>query len=141
MASAMASIELAAEPDAVWGLIGGFGSLPDWRPYITFSQLGDGGRTRTLRNPDGDTIVERLIAYGDAARQYTHAIAQAPFPVIDHRSTLQVLPYGDGTRARVLWSGTFTESGVTHAEAAVIFQKTYDDGLKALWAHYQPRGT
>jgi len=77
MASAMASIELAAEPDAVWGLIGGFGSLPDWRPYITSSQLGDGGRTRTLRNPDGDTIVERLIAYGDAARQYTHAIAQA----------------------------------------------------------------
>ena len=57
MAQASASITLPATPDRVWQLIGGFDSLPDWLPYIPSSELSEGGRVRSLLNPDGDAIV------------------------------------------------------------------------------------
>jgi len=46
MAHAFASTDISASADQVWQLIGGFGSLPDWLPYISKSELseGDGGR-------------------------------------------------------------------------------------------------
>jgi ribosome-associated toxin RatA of RatAB toxin-antitoxin module len=39
MAQASATIDIPASPDEVWQLIGGFGSLPDWLPYIPKSEL------------------------------------------------------------------------------------------------------
>jgi hypothetical protein len=42
MASAAAAIDIPATPNTVWQLIGGFGSLPDWLPYIPSSELGEG---------------------------------------------------------------------------------------------------
>ena len=61
------SVELAFPADQVWHLIGGFGSLPDWLPYIPKSELREGGRTRHLADPDGSTIVERLVAFDEKA--------------------------------------------------------------------------
>jgi len=42
MAQAFSSIEIPPSPDEVWQLIGGFGSLPDWLPYIRKSELNEG---------------------------------------------------------------------------------------------------
>ena len=78
MAEASARIILSLPADHVWQLIGGFGSLPDWLPYIPKSELSEGGRVRHLANPDGDAIVERLIAFDHAARSYSYAILKAP---------------------------------------------------------------
>ena len=137
MANAQSHIEIAAAPGAVWQLIGGFNSLPEWLPYIPESQLSEGGRVRTLANPNGETIIERLVAFDQTARSYSYAILQAPFPVTDYLSTLQVKQTDDGKGSRVEWSGCFTPNGVSEQEAAKLFQGIYDDGLKALadgWA-------
>ena len=136
MASAAAAIDIPATPNTVWQLIGGFGSLPDWLPYIPSSELGEGGRTRRLGNPDGDIIVERLVALDDAARSYTYAILEAPFPVTDYLSTLRVLPAADGSGSRVEWSGQFTPQGVSDADAEQLFRGIYEDGLAALATRY-----
>jgi len=130
MASAFASVELHATPDAVWQLIGGFDALPDWLPYIPSSVLSEGGRIRTLANPGGEAIVERLVAFDDAARSYAYTILQAPFPVTGYRSTLRVIHVFD--RARVEWSGQFTPVGVSDEEASALFGGIYRDGLAAL---------
>ena len=130
MASAFASVELHATPDAVWQLIGGFDALPNWLPYIPSSVLSEGGRIRTLANPGGEAIVERLVAFDDAARSYSYTILQAPFPVTEYRSTLRVIHvFG---RARVEWSGQFTPVGVSDEEASALFGGIYRDGLAAL---------
>ena len=129
-AYASASVELDATPDQVWQLIGGFDSLPDWLPYIPRSVLSDGGRVRTLANPGGEAIVERLLTFDDAERSYSYAIEQAPFPVTQYRSTLQVHDV-DG-HARVVWSGRFTPVGVSTDEASRLFGDIYCDGLAAL---------
>ena len=107
--------------------------MPDWLPYIPKSELTDGGRIRHLANPDGDAIVERLIAFDDAARSYSYAILKAPFPVTDYQSTLRVAENNSNT-SRVEWFGSFTPSGVSEAEASKLFQGIYDTGLAALKA-------
>ena len=62
MAKALSSVELAVPADRLWHLIGGFGSLPDWLPYIPKSELHEGGRTRPPRQPRRE--YNRRTAYG-----------------------------------------------------------------------------
>jgi hypothetical protein len=136
MAQASASIDIPASPDQVWQLIGGFDSLPDWLPYIPKSELSEGGRVRRLANPSGETIVERLEAFDNAARSYSYSILQAPFPVTGYLSTLRVHETDGGKGSRVEWSGQFTPNGVSDEEASRLFQGIYEDGLKALAAGF-----
>ncbi|WP_327406816.1 SRPBCC family protein [Streptomyces sp. NBC_01288] len=133
MATTTASLDIPQNPDHVWQLIGGFGSLPDWLPYIPESELGEGGRVRRLTNQDGGVIVERLQAFDQAARSYSYAIEEAPFPVTGYLSTLRVhaVP-GSPDLSRVEWSGTFTPVGVTDTDAEELFHGIYADGLAAL---------
>ena len=132
MAQASASITLAATPDRVWQLIGGFDSLPDWLPYIPRSELSEGGRVRSLLNPAGDAIVERLEAFDNDARSYTYSILRAPFPVTGYRSTLRVVGLDDDRAARVEWSGRFTPAGVSDEQASDLFEGIYRALLAAL---------
>jgi D-threo-aldose 1-dehydrogenase len=117
-AKAAASIDVPAPVDEVWQLIGGFGSLPDWLPYIPKSELTEGGRVRRLVNPDGATIVERLIEYDHPGRSYSYAILEAPFPITGYLSTLRVGESDAGKGSHVEWSGEFTPRGMKNTEAA-----------------------
>lgn len=131
MASTIARIALPVAADRVWQLIGGFNALPDWLPYIPHSELSEGGRVRTLANPAGEAIVERLEAFNDKERYYSYSILQAPFPSTDYLATLRVKP--DGESASVVeWSGRFTPVGVSDEHVTQLFQGIYTDGLQAL---------
>jgi hypothetical protein len=131
MASTIASIKLPVSADEVWQLIGGFNALPDWLPYIPHSVLSEGGRVRTLANPAGVAIVERLEAFNDKERSYSYSILKAPFPARDYYATLRVK--AEGTAASVVeWSGSFTPVGVTEQEVMQLFQGIYAEGLEAL---------
>ncbi|MGW2823694.1 SRPBCC family protein [Streptomyces sp. NPDC001443] len=133
MASTSVSRVVPASPQRVWDLIGGFDALPDWLPYIPESAALEGGRVRRLTNPDGDVIVERLVAFDEAGRHYSYAILEAPFPVKGYLSTLRVHPVaGRDDVAEVQWSGRFTPDGITDAEAEALFAGIYRDGLDAL---------
>ncbi|WP_454739864.1 SRPBCC family protein [Cupriavidus necator] len=132
MAQASATMTLPVAPDRVWQLIGGFDSLPDWLPYIPKSELSEGGRVRSLVNPDGDVIVERLEAFDNSARSYTYSILKAPFPVADYRSTLRVVGIDGDQASRVEWSGQFTPAGVSDEDGSRLFEGIYRDGLMAL---------
>lgn len=136
MANASAHITIPASADTVWRLIGGFDSLPDWLPYIPKSEASEGGRVRTLANPAGEAIVERLMAFDEASRSYTYAILAAPFPVKGYSSTLRVVDTAEG-KARVEWSGEFTPVGVSNEEASNLFRGIYEDGLQALAASFE----
>ncbi|GAA0528734.1 MxaD family protein [Saccharopolyspora subtropica] len=131
MASTTTSIDIPVSADRVWQLIGGFGSLPDWLPYIPTSELSEGGRVRSLTNEQGEVIVERLEAFDNDARTYTYSILQAPFPVTGYRATITVHEVSD-TQSRVEWSGTFTPVGTSDDEVIALFHGIYTDGLAAL---------
>ena len=136
MAQAFASIDIAAPADRVWQLIGGFNSLPDWLPYIPSSDTTEGGRVRHLANPNGESIVERLEKFDNAARSYSYSILRAPFPITDYLATLSVHETAGGCRAE--WSATFTPKGVSDEEASQLFKGIFEDGLKALASRFAP---
>jgi hypothetical protein len=136
MAHAQASIRIPVSADAVWQLIGGFNSLPDWLPYIPKSELSEGGRVRQLANPSGEAIIERLESFDNSARRYSYSIIQAPFPITAYRSTLSVQEIEEGRASQVDWSGEFTPDGVSDAEASRLFEGIYRDGLDALAAAF-----
>src|SRR5262245_7029750 len=138
MAQASASIDVAASADIVWQLIGGFNSLPDWLPYAPSSETTEGGRVRHVTNPNGETIVERLEKFDNAARSYSYSIIQAPFPVTDYLATISVHDQAGGNGCLVDWSGTFIAKGVSDREASKLFQVIFEDGLKALAARFAP---
>ncbi|MDR2306648.1 MAG: SRPBCC family protein [Paucimonas sp.] len=130
MATAQAFIDTSIDADRVWQLIGGFDALPDWLPFIPESALSEGGRVRTLKSVDGDTIIERLLDYNEAGRRYSYTILSGPAPVHDYESTLRVVATAQG--ARIEWSGSFVPDGITDAEATEMFFSIYRDGLAAL---------
>ncbi|MFJ5643733.1 SRPBCC family protein [Streptomyces sp. NPDC093223] len=136
MASTSVSRVVPASPAQVWELIGGFGSLPDWLPYIPESTFSEGGRVRHLKNPDGEAIVERLMSFDEEKRYYSYHIVRAPFPVVDYLSTLQVYGIsGDENIAEVQWSGRFVPDGASEEEVVELFTGIYRDGLDALHKH------
>ncbi|KAB1072321.1 SRPBCC family protein [Methylobacterium planeticum] len=140
MATASASVDIPASASEAWQLIGGFGSLPDWLPYIVKSELSEGGRVRHLANPDGGVIVERLMAFDEIGRSYSYHILQSPFPQTGYLSTLRVRESADGKQSRVEWFGEFQPVGVSDTEISKLFQGIYEDGLAALKKHYADRG-
>ncbi|MFJ1791678.1 SRPBCC family protein [Kitasatospora griseola] len=133
MASTSVSRIVPAAPDRVWSLIGGFDALPDWLPYIPESTALEGGRVRRLTNPEGEVIVERLVAFNEAERHYSYAILQAPFPVDGYVSAIRVhaVP-GRDDLAEVQWSGRFNPVDATEQQVVDLFTGIYADGLDAL---------
>ncbi|MEB6046056.1 SRPBCC family protein [Staphylococcus pseudoxylosus] len=130
MANTKVSIEIVASPDEVWKKIGGFDSLPDWLPYILSSKISEGGRVRTLTNPDGSIIIERLEVFSHDEKFYSYSIIQAPFPVTYYLSTIKVRESEKGSI--VEWSGEFSPENVSEKEAINIFYDIYKEGLEAL---------
>ncbi|GAA3162744.1 MULTISPECIES: SRPBCC family protein [Streptomyces] len=133
MASTTVSRTVAASPEKVWSLIGGFDALPDWLPYIPESTALEGGRVRRLKNDEGGVIIERLVDFNETERHYSYAILQAPFPVNGYVSTIRVhtIPGRDDV-AEVQWSGRFNPDNATEAEVVDLFTGIYADGLDAL---------
>ncbi|MEB9388422.1 SRPBCC family protein, partial [Bacillus cereus] len=85
-----------------------------------------------LANPDGETIIERLEVFNDKERYYTYSIMNAPFPVTNYLSTIQVKEGTESNTSLVEWSGTFTPVAVSDEEAINLVHGIYSDGLKAL---------
>lgn len=136
MSSTKVSVDVNVSPSEIWQLIGGFGSLPDWMPGISQSQLADGGRVRHLRDAEGHSFVERLERYDAAARTYSYSIVQSPLSISDYLSTIAVTPIVGSKRSRVEWSSVYTPVGITEKQADDIFQGLYSTGLKALVSRY-----
>ena len=139
MSSAKVTADLDVSPNELWQLIGGFGSLPDWVPGISQSELAEGGRVRHLHDPQGHTFVERLERYDSAAHSYSYSIVESPIPVSNYLSTITVTSINGGKGSRVEWSGVFTPNGVGEKEAEGIVHGLYSAGLKALASRYASR--
>src|SRR5262245_49413321 len=134
MAQASACIDLPVSADKVWQLICGFNSLPDWSPNIPRSETTEGGRVRHLATSNGETIVERLEKFDNAAPPPPKKIVQAPFPITDYLATISVHDKAGGSGCLVDLSGTFIANDVSDSEASKLVQGIFEDGLKALAA-------
>lgn len=131
MAQVTRSVALGADPDTVWGAIGGFHALADWHPAVASSTADDigGAEHRRLALEGGGEILEKHL--GGDARSYGYAIVDSPLPVSHYRSVISVVPAGAGSV--VVWSSTFTPKS---KDAEEVIAGVYDAGLGALAARF-----
>lgn len=124
----------AAAPAAVWAAIGDFCGIADWHPAVESCTLSeaDGVPVRTLALKGGGTIVEKQLAWDDAAMSYSYTILESPLPVEGYVSTISVLP--DGAGSRLLWTGAFKARGASDADAQAVIDGIYTAGMEGIAA-------
>ena len=140
------TMEIAAPPAKVWGMIGQFSDLT-WVPPVKTSTATQGNAVGSVRTLDlgGPRLMEQLTAYDPAAMSYSYVITKDPanvktLPVTDYSSTISVKP--SGYRSLVTWTGAFKRADQGDAPAATADAKAalgalgggYDAGLGGLKA-------
>jgi carbon monoxide dehydrogenase subunit G len=96
------TIEVAADPDTAWQVLGDLGAVDRWIPGITKVELD--GMTRVCTFADGHTQHETILDYEPATRSYRYTI-DGGLPVKDNRGRFVVEATGDG--ARIVWESSF----------------------------------
>jgi carbon monoxide dehydrogenase subunit G len=116
------TIEVAADPDAAWRVLGDLAAVDRWIPGITKVQLD--GMTRVCTFADGHTQHEAILDYSPAARSYRYTI-DGGLPVADNRGRLAVELAGNG--ARIVWESSF-----------VVLDPAAEAEVSRLWAGVLP---
>ena len=123
------AVDLAAPPEQVWELIGGFGG--HWHPLIANITLtGSGvGQLRTIETIDGKQIIERLDAMDTAQRSYRYT-SIAGIPATDYTGVLDVKPKGNGSS--VEWRVQYMPGGQPDLFVKIMSSTLLKAGLDSL---------
>ncbi len=129
MATLTESIDIGADPDSVWTVVGSPDGFSDWHPAIETSPVSDGVRRCTLVG--GGDLVEPIGEHSDDGRFYVYDITEGPFPVRSYRSKIAVEETDGGSR--VVWQADFEpEDPGSEQELIETFAGIYRAGLDAL---------
>lgn len=123
-----------ANAKAAWAAVGDFCGIANWHPAVAKCEIlaKDGATFRTLTLKDGAKLLEKQTAFDAANMTYSYTIEDGPLPVANYKSTLKVIPKGDG--ATIDWSGNFDAKGAPDADAVKTITGIYEGGVDALVA-------
>jgi hypothetical protein len=86
---------------------------------------------RHLKTADGAIIVERLLTFDEAEKNYSYALLEGPSPVTDYIGVMSAQEDGKGGTL-ACWSSTFRVRGADEAEVVEHFEALYRTGLERL---------
>jgi Polyketide cyclase / dehydrase and lipid transport len=126
------TIEVAANPDKVWDLIGHFDKMEKWHPAVERTEISGVGAAprRTMHLSGGGQLVEEYVAKADPKAMGWSLVA-GPFPVTDYKSELSVTSSGP-SRSIVRWSARFKAAGVPDDEARQMIKGAFRAGLDTI---------
>jgi mxaD protein len=131
-------VELAASPSRTWDTIKDFDGWPSWHPAFARTEITRGlgnqrGTVRVLTATDGTRFTEELIAFDTGSRTVRYRMIDAPAPISEYVSTLQVKAHKDGST--VVWSSHFkVDEGAADGDARRAIAGIYRLGLDHLAA-------
>ena len=106
------SVDIAAPAGKVWDVVKNWSNLHGWHPSFASTELISGqndvpGAIRKLTLKDGPSFEEQLIAFDDSDMKFRYKIiSEAPLPLTDYDSTVQVFSLGP-TKSSVVWRSSF----------------------------------
>jgi mxaD protein len=106
------TIDIAAPAPKVWDAVKNWNNLHGWHPAFASTELISGqndvvGAVRRLTLKDGPSFEEELTGFDASAMKFRYRIiGEAPLPITDYDSTMQVLSIGPG-KSSVVWRGSF----------------------------------
>jgi hypothetical protein len=106
MLNVSASIDLTAPVERVWAHVSRFDDASWVKGTKHCSVEGTGvGTIRTITTADGARIREKLLSHDEAQHRFSYAIVEAPMPIQNYVSLVEV--HADGAGSRITWSCTF----------------------------------
>ena len=117
------TIDIAADPEQVWQVLGDLTSVDRWIPGVTAVTRTDTGRVCTF--DDGHVQDEQILDYSPQTHSYRYVIDGAPLPVRDNTGTFTVEDAGG--QARVIWESSF-----------VALDPAMEAKLAKMWEPYLP---
>ncbi len=96
------TIDIDADPEAAWSVLGDLASVDRWLPGVAGVQVD--GMTRVCTFADGRVQHERISDYSAEKRSYRYAI-EGGLPVRDNRGRFAVEERPGGSR--VVWESSF----------------------------------
>jgi carbon monoxide dehydrogenase subunit G len=102
MPSFTETIEVDADPDTTWRILGDIASVDRWIPGVTKVEVD--GMSRVCTFADGHTQHEAILDYSPATRSYRYTI-DGGLPVSGNQGRFAVEPLASG--ARIVWESSF----------------------------------
>ena len=137
------SYEFDLPAAAVWNLIAGFDTLPDYHAAVPASRLSNGGAVRYLtisEDAGGGTVVERLVYFDNKAMTFSYKIIElidSPMPFRNYQAWVRLESTGKNS-CKLHWNSSFNVEGASKEEAEelalVIYQGCYDGITRVLGA-------
>ena len=121
------SVVLDASAPEVWALVGDFGGLAEWHPWVPNCSLSDDGLTRTI-DLGSTAAVERLLPEAIHPLSHSYVVIDSPMPIANYRATWEAIPTPTG--CRVTWSATFEPLDENAEFMLTAFVKQAFDSLK-----------
>lgn len=119
------SVSVAADPDAVWALIGDPAGISEWHPVIASSPVD--GDLRHCVTADGAKLEERIIERGH--HFFTWELLESPLPMTDYSARLSVAASDGGST--ITWTATAEPAGTSAAELETMLSGIFRAGLDA----------
>lgn len=122
-------LELSADPDEVWAVLGDFGAILDWWPGgLTDVRLsGSDPLVRTLTRQDGSEVAEALVRHDDAERMFQLEVT-AGFPSEIRRYTCRYEVRSVPNGCRLDWD----PRAEVEAEGLVLLAGLVDAGWRQI---------
>lgn len=126
------SARIPAAPDAVWAVVGEFGALDTWHPWVPDCTLSSDGQTRTIGSGAIQTV-ETLESEG--AHTHTYRVDKSPMPVADYRCTWTATAHDAGTHLAI--EATFAPAGVPEDQALAMLTGFFEAAFATLQSRFQ----
>ncbi len=127
---------------AVWNLIAGFDTLPDYHASVPESRLSKGGAVRYItisEEAGGGIVVERLANFNDEAMTFSYKIIElidSPMPFRNYQAWVKLESTGENS-CKLHWNSSFNVEGASKEEAEEIARGIYQgcyDGITRVLA-------
>lgn len=101
-------VDVNADPDTVWGVVGDPCGVTLWYPLYTSCRID--GDVRILGRADGVELHERMLERDEKARRYAYSVV-AGLPLATHLASFEVAAVPGGSR--VVWRTTVSHEDPT----------------------------
>lgn len=131
MTTALRSAVIDAPLGKVWGVVGDFGGIASWIPFVVSCAMEDEaspaqvGAVRRVRQDDGVDVRERLVALSQIDHAMSYALVEGNIPLRSYTATLRLLPVTDGDRALLHWSAVLLADAADEAGLVRLVESSW----------------
>jgi len=143
--SAFRSTVIDAPLERVWALVGDFGGLAGWVPFVRHCEIEGGasstepGAVRRLEQENDVRVRERLVLLSKADHCYMYSLVDGNVPILRYDAEVRLFPVTDGNRTYWRWSGEFELDPNDEAEMLNLIERCVTTAMDAAKARLGPK--